>query len=123
MYTKTAELYDLFYDWMNGIQFYLARSAPIVHGHIVYADSPWALTSVSQDQFWAGIDLSEYGDGNVRGMAWDFRPEQVSQIVIVTDEHEIRLIVVEHLVERLHGVAARRVRARAAVHAPRAERG
>jgi uncharacterized protein with NAD-binding domain and iron-sulfur cluster len=54
--------------WMNGIQFYLARRAPIVHGHIVYVDSPWALTSVSQDQFWHSIDLSEYGDGEVKGI-------------------------------------------------------
>jgi hypothetical protein len=54
--------------WMNGIQFYLARRAPIVHGHIVYVDSPWALTSVSQDQFWQSIDLSEYGDGEVKGI-------------------------------------------------------
>ena len=54
--------------WMNGIQFYLARPAPIVHGHIVYVDSPWALTSVSQDQFWDSIDLSEYGDGEVKGI-------------------------------------------------------
>ena len=54
--------------WMNGIQFYLARRAPIVHGHIVYVDSPWALTSVSQDQFWDSIDLSEYGDGEVKGI-------------------------------------------------------
>jgi len=54
--------------WMNGIQFYLARRAPIVHGHIVYVDSPWALTSVSQDQFWQSIDLSDYGDGEVKGI-------------------------------------------------------
>jgi uncharacterized protein with NAD-binding domain and iron-sulfur cluster len=54
--------------WMNGIQFYLARRAPIIHGHIVYVDSPWALTSVSQDQFWDSIDLSEYGDGEVKGI-------------------------------------------------------
>jgi uncharacterized protein with NAD-binding domain and iron-sulfur cluster len=54
--------------WMNGIQFYLARHAPIVHGHIVYCDSPWALTSVSQDQFWHSIDLNDYGDGEVKGI-------------------------------------------------------
>jgi 15-cis-phytoene desaturase len=54
--------------WMNGIQFYLARRAPIVHGHIVYVDSPWALTSVSQDQFWHSVDLSDYGDGEVKGI-------------------------------------------------------
>jgi uncharacterized protein with NAD-binding domain and iron-sulfur cluster len=54
--------------WMNGIQFYLGRRAPIVNGHIVYCDSPWALTSVSQDQFWGGVDLTEYGDGEVKGI-------------------------------------------------------
>ena len=54
--------------WMNGIQFYLARRAPIADGHIVYVDSPWALTSVSQDQFWHSVDLSEYGDGEVKGI-------------------------------------------------------
>jgi len=54
--------------WMNGIQFYLGRRAPIVHGHIVYCDSPWALTSVSQDQFWGSVDLTEYGDGEVKGI-------------------------------------------------------
>ena len=54
--------------WMNGIQFYLGRCAPIVHGHIVYVDSPWALTSVSQDQFWGSVDLTGYGDGEVKGI-------------------------------------------------------
>ena len=54
--------------WMNGIQFYLGRHAPIVHGHIVYVDSPWALTSVSQDQFWRSVDLSGFGDGEVKGI-------------------------------------------------------
>ena len=54
--------------WMNGIQFFLGRHAPIVHGHIVYVDSPWALTSVSQDQFWESVDLSAFGDGEVKGV-------------------------------------------------------
>ena len=54
--------------WMNGIQFYFAREVPITHGHAIYADLPWALTSVSQRQFWRGVDLSEYGDGRVKGI-------------------------------------------------------
>jgi uncharacterized protein with NAD-binding domain and iron-sulfur cluster len=54
--------------WMNGMQFYLGRRAPIVNGHIVYVDSPWALTSVSQDQFWNSVDLTGYGDGEVKGI-------------------------------------------------------
>ncbi|MEO8177553.1 MAG: hypothetical protein ABI895_01860, partial [Deltaproteobacteria bacterium] len=31
-------------------------------------DSPWALTSISQAQFWPGYDLNDYGDGQVRGI-------------------------------------------------------
>jgi uncharacterized protein with NAD-binding domain and iron-sulfur cluster len=54
--------------WMNGIQFYLRRDVPLVRGHTIYLDSPWALTSVSQRQFWTGVDLSSFGDGNVAGI-------------------------------------------------------
>jgi uncharacterized protein with NAD-binding domain and iron-sulfur cluster len=53
---------------MNGIQFYLREDVPIVHGHTVYIDSPWALTSISQAQFWTGIDLTERADGSVKGV-------------------------------------------------------
>ena len=55
-------------DWMNGIQFYLDDDAPIGRGHQIYLDSPWALTSVSQAQFWPDVDLSRFGDGNIRGV-------------------------------------------------------
>ena len=54
--------------WMNGIQFYLAKDAPLVHGHTIYLDSPWALTSISQRQFWTNIDFSRFGDGRVGGI-------------------------------------------------------
>jgi uncharacterized protein with NAD-binding domain and iron-sulfur cluster len=49
--------------WMNGIQFYITRSLPIAHGHVIYVDTPWALTSVSQAQFWSE-QLSRYSDGD-----------------------------------------------------------
>ncbi|MBB3084090.1 hydroxysqualene dehydroxylase [Geodermatophilus sabuli] len=55
-------------DWMNGIQFYLDDDAPIGPGHQIYIDSPWALTSVSQAQFWPDVDLSRFGEGNIRGV-------------------------------------------------------
>jgi uncharacterized protein with NAD-binding domain and iron-sulfur cluster len=55
-------------SWMNGIQFYLDDDAPIGRGHEIYLDSPWALTSVSQAQFWSDVDLSRFGDGNIRGV-------------------------------------------------------
>ena len=55
-------------DWMNGLQLYLTRDVPLTHGHTIYIDSPWALTSVSQKQFWPEIDLTTYGDGTIRGI-------------------------------------------------------
>ena len=55
-------------EWMNGIQFYLEDDVLIGRGHQIYLDSPWALTSVSQAQFWTDVDLSRFGDGNIRGV-------------------------------------------------------
>jgi uncharacterized protein with NAD-binding domain and iron-sulfur cluster len=63
-----ARLGQLKTRWMNGIQFYLAKDEPLVHGHTIYLDSPWALTSISQRQFWTNIDFSRFGDGRVRGI-------------------------------------------------------
>ncbi len=63
-----ANLQELsaYVEWMNGIQYYLTERAPIANGHAIYVDSPWALTSVSQAQFWKDFDLSTYADGKVR---------------------------------------------------------
>jgi uncharacterized protein with NAD-binding domain and iron-sulfur cluster len=63
-----ANLDKLQTRWMNGIQFYLAQDVPVVNGHAIYLDSPWALTSVSQRQFWTNVDLSQFGNGAVRGI-------------------------------------------------------
>ncbi len=63
-----ANLDKLSTRWMNGIQFYLAQDAPIVNGHAIYLNSPWALTSISQHQFWTSVDLSKFGNGKVRGI-------------------------------------------------------
>jgi uncharacterized protein with NAD-binding domain and iron-sulfur cluster len=44
--------------WMNGVQFYLREDVPLVAGHQMYVDSPWALTAISQAQFW-DVDLGD----------------------------------------------------------------
>jgi uncharacterized protein with NAD-binding domain and iron-sulfur cluster len=55
---------DLYVDWMNGIQYYLRRDVGLVRGHMTFVDAPWALTALTQAQFWAGHDFpAEYGDG------------------------------------------------------------
>jgi hypothetical protein len=53
---------------MNGIQIYLNEDVPLVRGHSIYVDSPWALTSISQAQFWRDVNLSDLGDGRVKGI-------------------------------------------------------
>lgn len=57
---------ELYTDWMTGIQYYLREPVDIVHGHITFVDAPWALTALTQGQFWAGRDFRrDYGDGSV----------------------------------------------------------
>ena len=53
-------------EYMSGIQFYLRRRVPVIRGFVEYVESPWALVSISQAQFWRGRELSRcYGDGTV----------------------------------------------------------
>lgn len=56
--------------WMNGVQFYLTEDVRTAEGHVVYYDSPWALTSISQRQFWddEAFDLTECADGEIEGV-------------------------------------------------------
>jgi uncharacterized protein with NAD-binding domain and iron-sulfur cluster len=55
-------------SWMNGIQLFLTEDVRLAHGHTIYVDSPWALTSISQKQFWNEVDLSQYGNGRIKGI-------------------------------------------------------
>lgn len=63
-----ADIKRLTSDWMNGVQFFLSRDIPLASGHIVFANAPWAVTAISQAQFWNQTDLSKYGNGKVRGV-------------------------------------------------------
>ena len=55
-------------SWMNGIQFYLLNDVPITKGHEILPRTPWALTAISQAQFWKEFNLSDYGDGTIQGI-------------------------------------------------------
>ncbi len=55
-------------EWMNGVQFYLRRDVPTAHGHAIHIDTEWALTSISQLQFWRSIAPEQFGDSDVRGV-------------------------------------------------------
>jgi geranylgeranyl pyrophosphate synthase/uncharacterized protein with NAD-binding domain and iron-sulfur cluster len=55
-------------EWMNGVQFYLRREVPVAHGHVIHIDTEWALTSISQLQFWRDLDVEQFGDGEVKSI-------------------------------------------------------
>jgi geranylgeranyl pyrophosphate synthase/uncharacterized protein with NAD-binding domain and iron-sulfur cluster len=55
-------------EWMNGVQFYLYRDVPTANGHVIHVDTEWALTSVSQLQFWRSVPPEQFDDSDVRGV-------------------------------------------------------
>ena len=55
---------ELYVDWMNGIQYYLNKPFHVIRGHLTFIDAPWALTALTQAQFWEDRDFArDYGDG------------------------------------------------------------
>ncbi|MFL6156169.1 MAG: FAD-dependent oxidoreductase [Marmoricola sp.] len=61
-----GRLRNLRTDWMNGIQFFLSRRPDIpIKGHVAYLDTPWALTSIEQGNFWRR-PMTGYGNGGVQ---------------------------------------------------------
>jgi 15-cis-phytoene desaturase len=99
--------------WMNGIQFFLTKDVPIVDGHSLYVDSPWAITSISEAQLWQGIDLSQYGDGTVRGILsvdisdWDTNGTYVPQPARTIDDLKLIAKEVWEELKRSQNVAGR----------------
>jgi len=93
--------------WMNGVLFYLDRDAALVHGHAIYIDSPWALTSISQAQFWREVDLGSYGDGRVRGILsidvsdWETPGHRTGKVASKCTPDEIREEVWSQLTDHL----------------------
>ena len=55
-------------EWMNGVQYYLKRDVPTAQGHVIHIDTEWALTSISQLQFWRSVAPAQFGDSDVRGV-------------------------------------------------------
>jgi uncharacterized protein with NAD-binding domain and iron-sulfur cluster len=103
--------------WMNGILFYLREDLPLERGHTIYIDSEWALTSISQRQFWRGVDFSRLGDGTVGGILsidiseWQRPGRRTGKVAAVCTRDEIREEVwgqvQDHLDSLLDGVDVR----------------
>ncbi|MBK7099324.1 MAG: NAD(P)-binding protein [Sphingobacteriales bacterium] len=55
-------------SWMNGIQYYLNEDVSINKGHVCYSYTEWAVTSISQIQFWKDYDLGDRFNGKIKGI-------------------------------------------------------
>ncbi|HEY2584054.1 MAG TPA: FAD-dependent oxidoreductase [Mucilaginibacter sp.] len=53
-------------SWMTGVQFYLNEVVTLNEGHIIFSDSPWAITAISQSQFWKSFPMDKFADGKVK---------------------------------------------------------
>jgi len=103
--------------WMNGILFYLREDLPLERGHTIYIDSEWALTSISQRQFWRGVDFARLGDGTVGGILsvdiseWQRPGRRTGKVAALCTRAEIREEVwgqiEDHLDSLLDGVEVR----------------
>jgi uncharacterized protein with NAD-binding domain and iron-sulfur cluster len=105
---RLAALDRLVTRWMNGVLFYLDSDVPVVNGHAIYIDSEWALTSISQAQFWKGVDLERYGDGRVKGILsvdvsdWTTPGKRTGKVAMECSREEIRTEVWGQLTDHLN---------------------
>jgi uncharacterized protein with NAD-binding domain and iron-sulfur cluster len=111
---RLAGLHRLRTRWMNGIVYYLDRDVRAVHGHTVYIDSPWALTSISQPQFWQSrFQPERLGDGRARGILsvdvsdWEAIGSGVRKQAMYCSREEIAAEVWHQLKESLDDDATR----------------
>jgi uncharacterized protein with NAD-binding domain and iron-sulfur cluster len=105
---RLGRLHLLRTRWMNGIMFYLRQDVPVVPGHTIYVDSDWALTSVSQRQFWPRIDFSRMGNGDVGGILsvdisdWERPSRRTGKVASMSSAEEIKDEVWTQLKEHLN---------------------
>jgi uncharacterized protein with NAD-binding domain and iron-sulfur cluster len=103
---------DRLVSWMVGLQFYLHEDVPLARGHMVFPDAPWALTAISQPQFWRdtiGSFPEHYGDGTVAGLIsvdisqWDTVGSFVQKTARQCTKEEIKTEVWSQLKAALRG--------------------
>jgi uncharacterized protein with NAD-binding domain and iron-sulfur cluster len=111
---RLERLHRLRTRWMNGIVYYLDRDVRAVHGHTVYIDSPWALTSISQPQFWQSrFQPERLGDGRARGILsvdvsdWEAIGSGIRKQAMYCSREEIAAEVWHQLKESLDDDATR----------------
>ena len=104
---RLGRLPRLVVRWMNGAMFYLDRDVPLQHGHALFIDSEWALTAISQAQFWPGVDLEQRGDGRVEGILsvdiseWERPGRRTGKVAMACTPEEIRAEVWGQLTDHI----------------------
>jgi uncharacterized protein with NAD-binding domain and iron-sulfur cluster len=83
-----------------------------VHGHAIYIDSEWALTSISQRQFWKRFDSDRIGGILSLDISeWQRAGRRTGKVAALCTPEEIRMEVwgqlQDHLEEVLDGVEVR----------------
>ncbi|MDX2246785.1 MAG: FAD-dependent oxidoreductase [Bacteroidia bacterium] len=85
--------------WMTGLQYYLSEEIPLLDqtpGHVIYFDTPWAITTVSQLQFWPHFDIKKHGNGKVRSILsvdisdWDALGQHIKKAAKDCTKEEIK---------------------------------
>jgi uncharacterized protein with NAD-binding domain and iron-sulfur cluster len=94
--------------WMNGILFYLDKDLPLVRGHTIYIDSEWALTSISQRQFWRTFPAGIGGVLSIDISEWQRAGRRTGKVAALCTPEEIRGEVwgqlQDHLEHELDGI-------------------
>ncbi|HEY7236318.1 MAG TPA: FAD-dependent oxidoreductase [Gemmatimonadaceae bacterium] len=101
-----------FVRWMVGMQFYLYEDVPVARGHLLFPDAPWAITAISQPQFWRdslGPFSRAFGGGDVSGLIsvdiseWNKQGSFVKKRAIECTPEEVKQEVWEQLKAGLNG--------------------
>jgi uncharacterized protein with NAD-binding domain and iron-sulfur cluster len=90
--------------WMNGILLYLEQDLPLVHGHAIYIDSEWALTSISQRQFWRSFPDGIGGILSIDISEWQRAGARFGKVAALCTADEIRQEVWGQLQDHLDSV-------------------
>jgi uncharacterized protein with NAD-binding domain and iron-sulfur cluster len=104
---RLALLPRLVVRWMNGVMFYLDRDVTLQHGHAIFIDSEWALTAISQAQFWPDVDLERRGDGSAEGILsvdvseWERPGRRTGKVAMACTPEEIRAEVWGQLTDHI----------------------
>lgn len=104
---RLSALPRLVVRWMNGVMFYLDRDVALQHGHAIFIDSEWALTAISQAQFWPDIDLEQRGNGRVEGILsvdvseWERPGRRTGKVAMACTPEEIRAEVWGQLTDHI----------------------